>query len=159
MGGAGMSAFEELKLTQQRKDFAEAAAGAQAYANLRPVLDAYGSILTLVSTSEIDQIKAAQLEAAGEALERAAAASNDASLQEQATSIGKLTAKLTAAVGKGDISASALAATKLASELTDLTYQWTASEKPMEAYRVGPSLRPSDGSLPEGAGFKDKRSI
>ena len=100
----------------------------------------------LISASQPDKVSAPKLQAASSDLTRVVAATGRESYQTEAASIEKRTRTLMASCAKKDVGAAAVTSTKLAVELTDLAYEWAATEKPLAEITGGaPPTKPKDG--------------
>lgn len=133
LGSEGISSYEKMKLDEATANLADAAKLAAGDAALSPALGAYAKALPLVSTSTpaaplLGQVDGARLEAASGAL--ADLSRGNDSLGKQAEALGKSTAKLVSSCARNDGGGAAVAAIALADQLTDFTYEWSATPKP-----------------------------
>jgi len=143
LGSDGLSSFEALKLREALKELSEAMEVAKATA-LKPIGDSYLGVFQEVLESQIQAISTSKIQSTGDELLRVAASSGKESYGMEARSIEKSGNALVAACAKKDVGAAAKTATKLATEMTDLAYEWTATEKPLAEITGGtPALKPN----------------
>ena len=137
LGSPGVSSYQAMKLDEAITELlapTQAASGA-----LKPSLEVFLNYLPFVKAGRVGEINSASLSAAADALTTLGSTSSE-SLQNQAASISKRTAALITQIKKADSKLAAEAALTLSSEVTDFAYEFSSSEKPLEALREAPSL-------------------
>ena len=145
LGSSGISSYEKLQLTRAIDELVEATNAAKA-TPLNGKLDAYIEATRLVSAESLDKISTPALEAAIVELKQLAAATGRDVYEAEAASIDKRGRALIAACAMRNAGPAAVAATKLAAEVTDLAYEFAATEKPLQAIQDGaPSTKPKSG--------------
>ena len=143
MGSKGISAYEKLQLDKAIGELNEAIELAKD-SQLKPSFDSYIAVAKSISDSQIDKVSASTVTAAGAELKRVVATSGQESYVAEAASIDKRGQALLAACKKSDPGPAAVVTTKLVGELTDLAYEWTATQKPLAEITSGaPSSRPT----------------
>ena len=143
MGSKGISAYEKLQLDKAIGELNEAIELAKD-SQLKPSFDSYIAVAKSISDSQIDKVSASTVTAAGAELKRVVATSGQEGYVAEAASIDKKGQALLAACKKSDPGPAAVVTTKLVGELTDLAYEWTATQKPLAEITSGaPSSRPT----------------
>ena len=143
MGSKGISAYEKLQLDKAVSELNEAIELAKD-SQLKPSFDSYIAVARAVSDSQTSKVSASTVTAAGAELKRIVATSGQAGYVAESESIDKRGQALLAACKKSDPGPAAVVTTKLLGELTDLAYEWTATEKPLAEITSGaPSSRPT----------------
>jgi len=147
MGSSGISAYEKLQLDKAIGELNEAIELAKEKdSQLKASMDSYVAVAKVVATSQTDKVSASTVTAAGAELKRVVEASGQEGYVAEAASIDKRGQTLLAACKKSDPGPAAVATTKLVVELTDLAYEWTATQKPLAEIASGaPSTRPKNG--------------
>ena len=132
IGSAGISAYEKLQLDNAISELSEAIELAKSKdSQLKPSLDSYLEVAKVVAASQTAKVSAPAVTAAGAELKRVVETSGREGYVAEAASIDKRGEALVAASKKADPGPAAVVATKLVVELTDLAYEWSATEKPL----------------------------
>ena len=143
MGSKGISAYEKMQLDKAIGELNESIELAKD-SQLKPSFDSYIAVAKAVSDSQTNKVAASAVTAAGAELKRVVATSGKEGYVAEAESIDKRGQALLAACKKSDPGPAAVVMTKLVGELTDLAYEWSATEKPLaEIVSGAPSLKPS----------------
>ena len=143
LGSKGISAYEKMQLDKAIGELNEANELGKA-SQLKPSFDSYIAVAKAVSDSQTNKVSASAVTAAGAELKRVVATSGQEGYVAEAESIDTRGQALLAACKKSDPGPAAVVMTKLVGELTDLAYEWSATEKPLEEIVSGaPPSRPS----------------
>eukprot|EP00964_Phaeocystis_antarctica_P056520 scaffold33334_cov86-Phaeocystis_antarctica.AAC.1 len=154
MGSKGISAYEKLQLDKAIGELNEAIEAAKD-SQLKPSFDSYIAVAKVVSDSSETKtlsVSASAVTAAGAELKRVVATSGQDGYVAEAASIDKKGQALLAACKKSDPGPAAVVTTKLVGELTDLAYEWTATQKPLAELNIGiqssrPTFTVEDGDI------------